>query len=377
MKHGKRRKCNADAVLEAVDLLYDAVFDPATWPSALHRASRVFEGTGALLFPVAPASRIRTIGSQDIAEACVAYEREWWRHDVRTQLNRARAFPGVATDLDLLTPEQMKRDPFYQEFLKPFDCDYFAAQVIGTSSDGPVMLSIQRDRGQGHFQKHELKTFALLARHATRAAAISAHISLQGQIETSLTGVLANVNCGVAIVRRDGTVHLMNEVLERQLGDGLVVRKGRLCSSQAMQQQRLDQLIASAFARNVDAHNAGPILLTRENAFKPLIVDIVAPSPRGTANSFFNSDRAVLLVIDPERNQQKSPARGLRNMGLAPAEARLAALVGSGLSPKEAAVQLGIREETARTALKRVYSKLNISRQSQLAQIVGQLALLR
>ncbi len=43
----------------------------------------------------------------------------------------------------------------------------------------------------------------------------------------------------------------------------------------------------------------------------------------------------------------------------------MVALVGSGLAPRATAEQLGITEETARTALKRVFSKVGVSRQSE------------
>ena len=52
-----------------------------------------------------------------------------------------------------------------------------------------------------------------------------------------------------------------------------------------------------------------------------------------------------------------------------------AALVGSGLAPREAATRLGIGEETARTALKRVFSKVGVSRQSELTALLTKLVL--
>ena len=53
----------------------------------------------------------------------------------------------------------------------------------------------------------------------------------------------------------------------------------------------------------------------------------------------------------------------------------MAALVGSGLAPREAAEKLGITEETARTVLKRVFSKTGVSRQSELVALLTKLAL--
>jgi DNA-binding CsgD family transcriptional regulator len=62
-------------------------------------------------------------------------------------------------------------------------------------------------------------------------------------------------------------------------------------------------------------------------------------------------------------------------LGLTLAEARVAALVGSGLAPREAAAKLGIAEETARTALKRVFAKVGVSRQSELTALLAKLVL--
>jgi DNA-binding CsgD family transcriptional regulator len=52
-----------------------------------------------------------------------------------------------------------------------------------------------------------------------------------------------------------------------------------------------------------------------------------------------------------------------------------AALVGSGLAPREAAARLGIGGETARTALKWVFSKVGVSRQSELTALLTKLVL--
>jgi DNA-binding CsgD family transcriptional regulator len=61
-------------------------------------------------------------------------------------------------------------------------------------------------------------------------------------------------------------------------------------------------------------------------------------------------------------------------LGVTLGEARIASLIGSGLSPKEAAEKLGITEETARSVLKRVFSKVGVSRQSELAVLIARLS---
>ena len=60
---------------------------------------------------------------------------------------------------------------------------------------------------------------------------------------------------------------------------------------------------------------------------------------------------------------------------LAPAEARVAALIGSGLSPRRAAEQIGISEKNLRTTLQHVFAKIGVSRQSELAVLLTKLTL--
>jgi DNA-binding CsgD family transcriptional regulator len=64
----------------------------------------------------------------------------------------------------------------------------------------------------------------------------------------------------------------------------------------------------------------------------------------------------------------------LELLGLTPAEARIAALVGGGESPREAADALGVTYNTVRSSLKLVFDKLGVGRQSELARVVARLA---
>jgi DNA-binding CsgD family transcriptional regulator len=61
--------------------------------------------------------------------------------------------------------------------------------------------------------------------------------------------------------------------------------------------------------------------------------------------------------------------------GLAPAEARVATLIGSGLSPRQTAEKLGISVGNVRTTLQHVFTKVGVSRQSELAVLLTKLTL--
>jgi DNA-binding CsgD family transcriptional regulator len=97
--------------------------------------------------------------------------------------------------------------------------------------------------------------------------------------------------------------------------------------------------------------------------------------PEHLAEQFLSRPRAILLAIEQKIDQPTDPAVVRDLLGLTLGEARVAALVGSGLSPKEAAARLGIAKETARNVLKRVFSKVGVSRQSELAALLAKISL--
>jgi DNA-binding CsgD family transcriptional regulator len=119
-----------------------------------------------------------------------------------------------------------------------------------------------------------------------------------------------------------------------------------------------------------------PILVDRQRSRRPLALYVLPiPAPAIAANQILTNARAIVLAIDPDSGGPPEPSLIRDVMGLTLSEARLASLIGSGIAPREAAVKLGIAEETARTVLKRVFSKVGVSRQSELAALMATMVL--
>jgi DNA-binding CsgD family transcriptional regulator len=135
-------------------------------------------------------------------------------------------------------------------------------------------------------------------------------------------------------------------------------------------------LISSA-QLGADATSLGPIALPRPSGKMPLLLQAI-PFRRserdGIDRLVFGLLSVLVILVDPEQEHEPSPIDALRLIGLTLAEARIAELVGSGRSRKEAADLLGISEWTAREALKRVFAKLGIFRQSELVKLVYRLS---
>lgn len=96
------------------------------------------------------------------------------------------------------------------------------------------------------------------------------------------------------------------------------------------------------------------------------------PSP---LRETFLAARVLILAIEHDPAQPADPLIVKDLLGLSLGEARLASLIGTGKSPREAAQRMGITEESARTILKRVFLKTNTSRQSELAALLSRVTL--
>jgi DNA-binding CsgD family transcriptional regulator len=82
---------------------------------------------------------------------------------------------------------------------------------------------------------------------------------------------------------------------------------------------------------------------------------------------------AVLLITDPEQSEPASTDLLIQLYGLTPKEAALAAKLSEGKSVEQAAEELTISYETARTHLRRVFGKTETSRQTELLLLMARL----
>jgi DNA-binding CsgD family transcriptional regulator len=95
-------------------------------------------------------------------------------------------------------------------------------------------------------------------------------------------------------------------------------------------------------------------------------------APTGVTGIFptSRSARVVVLIEEPARTAMAPSIAFAKDHKLSPAEAELAARLVSGLTLKQAASALGIRDSTARSHLKRVFVKTGARRQAELVRRV-------
>ena len=184
--------------------------------------------------------------------------------------------------------------------------------------------------------------------------------------QVTVLDAFARIGRAAVIVAEDGAIGAMTPRAGALIGDGLVTVRGHLRASDPALQIALERLIVDA----AGPHSQGlaPIAVRRTSG-PPLIVDALSIGSVATGRP-----AVLLLITDADQPIAGSAGAALQLLGLTPAEARIADLVGAGRSPREVADALDLSLNTVRSALKIAFDKLGISRQAELAKIVARLA---
>ncbi|MBV9428244.1 MAG: helix-turn-helix transcriptional regulator [Bradyrhizobiaceae bacterium] len=357
------------ALLSVSSRLGDAVINPTIWPEIMEQICIAAGATGAgLLQSDARTPDVPRTASID--ELFRRYFAEGWHlRDARQKcVPRLLAGESVVTDQDINTAEEIERSDYYQNLLASFGLKWFAG--IGFWSGSALwVLTLQRTQRAGPFEPSETRMLSTLRERLTEVATLSSSV---GRIALT-SGMRALDGLGEPAIALDrlGFVLDMNAAAEEIFDDEFRVRGRRLFVRDPQAKSLLDAFIA----RSCIMPDTGPLAVTtfvvRRRAKRPLFIRIVPIA--GAARAPFVGGRALLLMSDLSRKSHPQTDVLVQTFGLSRAEARLASLIAAGISPEQAAEELGIACVTARNQLKAVFAKTDTHRQSELVALLSRL----
>ncbi len=172
----------------------------------------------------------------------------------------------------------------------------------------------------------------------------------------------------VVIVSNDGHPLHANRHASQLLGTLSQGHRDPLRPASAEEADRFRAALRLCSAGKLDTQ-AVYFSLPRQDRAWPIIAELAPAAP-----SLAGPGTALVMLSDPMKSAAVEDPSVLQLLGLTAAEARIAAVVGSGLPPRETAMQLGLQESTVRSALKLIFAKLGIGRQAELVQIVARMS---
>lgn len=364
----------------ALEAIYEAAAAPVHWPQTLHLIAQSFDAEIALLV-CEDGGRLTTIPSAskqaiDFVAGLNTHRTLAVPRALAVRRQFAEGFHAI-NDFHICTIDEIATLPWYTEFLGPRGLGWFMATRIPSQSGRLVTVDLQRAKHKGAFSEAEMAHFVSIGRHIEKSLRLNARMLQAESVMLAMSDVLTRLGCAVFLLDHLARITFANRQAEALLGKAFAAVDGHLIAQIPDQRQAFELAIARALASSLSGRTNKqllPVILGGSAGVGRLVAHAM-PWPLNARQVPFASTAALILVCNGSVRQMADPALVRDLLGLTLGEARVASLIAAGHSPREAAVSLGITFDTARTVLKRIFNKVGVSRQVELASLVGRLIL--
>jgi DNA-binding CsgD family transcriptional regulator/PAS domain-containing protein len=350
-----------------VSAIHAAAITPHHWIEAMEAVRGTFGSTSAAMITADGTSRV--INSAYLPPEAERAYRDHYR-SVDYVLDAVEHGPvGLIRSGEPLVALNV-RSEFNADWLHPHRMqDGLFVRLTGGPL--PTCFLIAAAKGTEGFATAERVQFAnALVPHLQQALSAQDHLKDLVHKADDLAAAVGSMRHGVFVVGPASSVLYLNRVAKdiAATDDGPRVRSGRLGLGPPSIDATLQQNIANALGRN-DSHarSGGSLLCPRTEGRRSYVIHVVPFTSSGPDG---DRPRALVIVIDPER--QAEPPRDLLNRlyGLTRAEAEIALRVsrGDGLKPISEAMSLSLA--TVKTHLHHVFCKTETHRQAELVRLL-------
>jgi DNA-binding CsgD family transcriptional regulator/PAS domain-containing protein len=366
---------SADHFLRTIETIYDAAAEPARWPLALGRIADYFDDVGAILQWQRDDGTFGTIVSEALASAQKDYEKNGWAaRDIKAihAQQTGHFFNGEPfADRHIDFNDEMMKHPSQVEFFEKHGLGFIGSVAVSPDPHIGVVLSVQRNsKLKPQFSDAELEGLRIISRHVEKSLRLSVRLLNAELSNVGLGEALSRVGIGVFALDALGRVVFSNPAARRLVGDAFTLAEGRLRMSSAALDDAFRQTFR-AISQDVMAEPKPILVRSSSSPNRRLAIYLLPVSLGGLAQQVLTHTRAIMLVIEHKLDEPADPTIVRDLFGLTLGEAKIAAIIGAGFSPRDAAERLGISDDTARTVLKRVFSKVGVSRQSELTALLA------
>jgi PAS domain-containing protein len=319
-----------------------------------------------------PPEAFSVLTSDTLTDAAVQYKSYWHQHDTPLKGTYASGLKSgtVATDRTNMAEDEIRRDPFYQEFWYRHGIGHGLATLASLGEGRLLSVSVQRERRKEHFQPNDIDGMKWLAPHIRRAVSISAALAEARSQVGSIVGAMEQSALGVIVLDASGRLREMNAAATRMLGAALQIVTGRPRAAIRDDDVPLQRSIGAAMPGKDNP--AGGSVPLRDRDGRWCLFAETAPM-RANAKPLDNlllGPGGLLVTLRNLAPPRRDVGQHLTGLGLSPAQARLAIKLVGGMSLRQAADANGVTYEAARTYLKAMLERLGLHRQTELAALV-------
>lgn len=279
----------------------------------------------------------------------------------RVRIGMRAAELEVLDESAFTTATDMRLSPEYADWIRTYDMHHTCLTNLVKEPERNAGLALLRSEQQGNVSSEQKRAFALLAAHAR--GAVRTQMALEAQGAQLLAGALEAVRATAFFCDAGGRVRGMTASAEALLTDGdvLRLRKGRLTTACEADRHGLELALAAALTGGPPAY---AVAARRLHGDERLFIE-AAPLPSSSAPGF--GPRALIIVHGPSGDEKRVAVAAGSLYGLSASEAAIAAQLAAGRSPAAIAHERRVSLGTVRTQVRRIYEKVGVASQLELA----------
>jgi DNA-binding CsgD family transcriptional regulator len=344
-----------------------------TWSSLLARLRQIQRGKIAMLVSFDLGDHHGHIHAADNIDPHYlrSYATRYAAQDLWAARARELALPGTIWINDqVVSMAEGANNKFYNEWLKPQHISHVIRGVI--HRDRGLILCVDVGRGDdiGRYNQNDVSAYRLLLPELQRAAGLPTLFDGSGRRSDAVLQALDMLPIGVMFLDSRNRPVIVNRYA-RDLVPTWQSAAGRLLSLLQHHPTSREQAVVerAPLSRMTAMDGSYTLSIPRAEELHPLSAVIIHLNIDGEEGG---DDRLshVVFISDPDHGVAINRERLQEIYGLTRTEARLAALLAEGKRLKIAAAQLGIAFETARTHLKRIFSKTSAANQADLVRLL-------
>jgi DNA-binding CsgD family transcriptional regulator len=368
----ERSEGQAGSLATVISAILEAATDSRRWEAVLACLRQQLNAVGIALADFDFASRTGSISH------CVGYNPRHVRlyrerysvHNIWLQPGKWYLPGRVTFGEEIVTADQLVATDFYRKWLEPQDFYHRLCGVISREGERVVYVETMRAQYQDDYTAAERRLVESLLPYLIHALRCNNYLWRLAITQD----MLDHVSYAALAVDSERRLLFANELAQEELSkqQGLAVRSGELCALAPSNNAKLKSLIrdAATATNGRDDHAGGALVIRRGGRLLPIWL-VAMPMGRYLRKVVGQeNDVALIFVSTPECLGRILETTLRKVYGLTPKERKLIKLIFKGYPVSEAATELSISINTARTHMKRIYRKTKTERQTDLVRLL-------
>lgn len=354
--------------------IYEGPMESPPWTTALQQLRDVLEASHVTLMLRPPSSESQGVminTGKVNQQATESYETHFFALDPFVRLPEGE----VITAEELIGKQQWLRSPMYQDYLRPLNIRHLMGADIYTKEGIECRLRVTRPNDADTFSNEDKALVRFVLPHLKRSLRLHARLDYLECDRQLFAGAVNRMLLGMISFGQDGSILELNQEAQRILGekDGITRSGSGIALSSNQENRELQRMLRSALTGG--ATGTGPAVVEAMSVTRPSgrakIGIVVRAVPLGKWSESKQRPAAAIFLRDAESSGAQPSQEVVRRLfGLTRMEAALALLLADGLTLDEAAEQLNVMRNTARTHLRSIFCKTGVTRQTMLVRML-------